>query len=90
MVGGLTKQLDAVAWQKPGGSPITDGVGGYLIADGTYDSGTKTQTTVLTIPGAENTADQVYTCVITSTEHGKTADKTNVNSNVFSKCKGKY
>lgn len=90
VVGGLTKQLDTVAWQKPGGSSITDGQGGYVIADGAYDPGTKSQTTVLTIPAADNDADQVYTCVITSTEHGQTADKTNVNSNVFSKCKGKY
>ena len=90
VVKGLTEELNAVAWQKPGGSSITNGADGYVIADGTYDSGSKTQTTVLTIPAAENSADQVYTCVITSTEHGQTEHKTDVNSNVFSKCKGKY
>ena len=90
VVKGLTKQLDTVAWQKSGDVDINNGQDGYVIADGTYDLGTNSQTTVLTIPAAENTADQVYTCVITSTEHGETAHKTNVISNVFSKCNEKY
>ena len=84
VVTGLTKQLDTVAWQKPGDAPITNGQEGYTIADGSWDSGTNSQTTILTIPVAENAADQVYTCVITSNEHGITAQKTAVNSNVFS------
>ena len=53
---------------------------------GTYDPSTKSQTTILTIPVSENTADKIYTCVITSNEHGITTQKTSVNSNVFSKC----
>ena len=87
VVTGLTKQLDTVAWQKPGGTPINDGDNGYGIAVGTWDSGSKSQTTILTIPAAENTADKVYTCVITSNEYGVTERKTDVNSNVYSKCK---
>ena len=90
VVKGLTKQLDTVAWQKPGDVDINNGVDGFFIADGTYDPGTNSQTTVLIILAAVNTADKVYTCVITSTEHGETAYKTDVISNVFSKCKGKY
>ena len=86
VVKGLTKQLDAVTWKKPGDVAINNGQGGYVIVTGTFDSSTKSQTTILTIPEAENTADKVYTCVITSNEHGITAQKTNVNSNVFSKC----
>ena len=85
MVKGLTKQLDTVAWQKPGDVLINDGDNGYGIAVGSWDSGTNTQTTILTIPAAENTADKIYTCVVTSNEHGITERKTNVNSNVFSK-----
>ena len=85
VVKGLTKQLDTVTWEKPGDVAINNGQGGYVIVTGTFDSSTKSQTTILTIPEAENTADKVYTCVITSSEHGITAQKTNVNSNVFSK-----
>ena len=77
--------MDTVVWQKPGEVAISDGVDGYVIVDGPYDPGTNSQTTVLTIPGAENTADKVYTCVITSAEHGVADHKTDVNSNVFSK-----
>ncbi|KAL5251017.1 hypothetical protein ACHWQZ_G016668 [Mnemiopsis leidyi] len=83
VVNGLTKQLDTVAWEKPDGNAITDNVEGYQIDEGTYVSGSKSQTTVLTIPADKNTADSVYTCVITSNEHGKSADEHNVNSNIF-------
>ena len=85
VVKGLTKKLDTVAWEKPGGHAITDNAEGYQIDEGTYDSGSKSQTTVLTIPADKNTADSVYTCIITSNEHGKSADEHNVNSNIFSK-----
>ena len=86
VVNGLTKQLDTVIWQKPGGTEtIAHNVDGYLIDVGTYNSGTKSQTTILTIPANKNSADGVYTCVITSNEHGKSSDPTSVNSNVFSK-----
>jgi hypothetical protein len=89
-VNGLTKQLDAVTWEKPrSGGVITHGTApdDYQIDIGTYDSGSNSQTTVLTIPVSANGADAVYTCVIQSDEHGKTSgaeEKTNVNSNVFS------
>ena len=85
VVKGLTKQLDTVTWEKPGDVQINNGDNGYSIAVGTWDSGTNTQTTILTIPIAENTADKNYTCVIASNEHGVTGRRTNVNSNVFSK-----
>ena len=85
IVNGLTKQLDTVTWEKPSGVGITHDVDGFLIEVGTFVEGTKSQTTVLTIPAAQNTADSVYTCVITSAEHGQTSHKTDVNSNIFSK-----
>ena len=84
VVNGLTKQLDTVRWEKPGGVGITHNVDGFLILEGTFDVGTKSQTTVLTIPAAQNTADSVYRCVITSAEHGQASHKTDVKSNVFS------
>ena len=52
---------------------------------GTYQGESNSQTTILTIPGAHNGADAVFSCVITSNEHGKSEEKTAVNSNVFSK-----
>ena len=85
VVNGLTKQLDTVTWEKPSGVGITHNVDGFLIEVGTFDVDTKSQTTVLTIPASQNTADSVYTCVITSAEHGQSSHRTDVNSNVFSK-----
>ena len=86
IIGGLTKQLDKVTWEKPdGGGVITHNVDGYKIEKGSYDSGSYSQTTVLTIPADKNTADSAYKCVITSNEHAVSAAKTEVHSNVFSK-----
>ena len=86
VVTGLTKALDAVGWEKPSsGGAITDGTDGYEIDAGTYQSGSHSQTTILTIPTSANGADAAFSCVITSNEHAKTAEKTAVNSNVFSK-----
>ena len=88
VVTGLTKKLDAVTWEKPSsGGDITHSTDSYQIDDGTYDADTNSQTTILTIPAGENTADAVYTCVIQSDEHRKTSEspeKTGVNSNIFS------
>ena len=82
----LTKKLDTVVWEKSSNAGVvTHEEEGYLIDVGTFDPDTKSQTTILTIPADKNTADSVYTCVITSIEHGKTAERVVVNSNVFSK-----
>ena len=83
VVTGLTKALDAVAWQKPDGAPITDQQDGYEIAEGTYAD--HKQTTILTVPADADRTDSVFTCVITSNEHRITAAETDVNLNVFSK-----
>ena len=86
VVSGLTKQLNDVAWHKSDDSPIThDGEEGYQIAAGSYDPDSNSQTTILTVPALQNKDDAVYSCVITSTEHGQAAHKTAVNSNIFSK-----
>ena len=86
VVTGLTKNLDAVTWEKPdSGGAITDGTDGYQIDVGTYQDESNSQTTILTIPDTSNVADAVFACVITSNEHGKLDEKTAVNSNVFSK-----
>ena len=87
VVSGLTKELDAVTWEKPSnGGVITDGTEDYHIDIGTYEPSTNIQTTILTVPAGENTHDAVFTCVIQSDEHGKTSaspQKTDVKSNVF-------
>ena len=84
VVTGLTKKLDAVTWEKPdSGGDITDGTDGYQIDLGTYQDESNSQTTILTIPAAENRADAVFSCVITSNEHEKSAQKTEVNSKIF-------
>ena len=86
VVTGLTRKLEAVTWEKPGsGGTITDGTDGYQIDEGTYEGESNSQTTVLTIPAAENGADTVFSCLITSDEHGKSADSKSVTSNVFGK-----
>ena len=86
VVNGLTEQLDAVAWEKPNlGGEITDGAEGYQIDGGAYQEGSHSQTTILTVPAAKNVADAVFSCVITSNEHGKSVEKTAVKSAVFSK-----
>ena len=88
VVSGLTKQLNAVTWEKPSsGGVITDGTDDYHIDTGTYEPTTNIQTTIVTIPGSANTADAVFTCVIQSDEHGKISaspHKTVVKSNIFS------
>ena len=83
VVSGLTKKLDGVAWKKPGGDAITNGEDGYEIDQGTYEN--HKQTTILTVPAAADRADSVFTCVITSTEHGISQEPYDVNLNVFGK-----
>ena len=86
VVSDLTEQLYTVVWEKPSGADVvTHNVDGYLIEVGTYDSTTKSQTTVLTIPAENNTADSVYTCVVSPSKQEKIAYKSDVSSNVYSK-----
>ena len=86
VVNGLTKQVDTVTWEKPSGAVVVENnQEGYKINVGTFSPDTNSQTTVLTIPADKNTADSVYTCVITSNEHGLSEVKTDVNSYVYCK-----
>ena len=86
VITGLTKELDEVVWEKPNsGGVINHGTDGYEIDEGTYDNATLSQTTVLTVPADKNTADSIYTCVVTSLEHAKVSDKVDVFLFIFSK-----
>ena len=81
-VTGVTKELDAVVWTKDGTdvTKLTED-NSYVVSVGTY--GSNSQTTVLTVKAAVNTADSTYTCVITSNEWLVTNQETSVILNVF-------
>ena len=85
VVTGLTKQLNTVKWEKPNsGGVITDGTEEYHIDIGTYQEGSYSQTTILTVPAAANKADATFSCVIKAAEYEELNTKTAVRSNVFS------
>jgi hypothetical protein len=82
-VTGITKQLDAVSWTKDGIDVKTLSESNYVVTDGNYES--NSQTTTLTVKAAANTADSIYSCVISSDEHLETDKTTPVALNVFGK-----
>lgn len=84
IITGITKQLDAVKWTKDGTDVTTlSGDNSYVVTRGTYSS--NTQITTLAVKAAVNTADVIYTCVVTSDEHQETEKETPVVLNVYSK-----
>ena len=82
-VTGLTRKLDSVKWTTSNNEAIVSGQEGYTVVPGSLE--VDTQTTTLTVPADKNNNDATYWCVITSTEHGVTEQKTEVTSKVFSK-----
>ena len=85
-VTGLTKALNKVEWKKPDSTTITSGGADNFIIDtgsGSFSDGT--QTTTLTVPGAQTDQDKIYECLVTSDEPGGTEKSTDVNLKVFSK-----
>ena len=84
VVTGITQQLNAVKWTKAGTDVTTlTEDNSYVVSAGTY--GSNSQTTTLTVKAAANTADSIYTCVITSNEWLETDKGTPVALNVFGK-----
>ena len=83
VVTGLTRQLDAVVWRKSGTDVTSLSGSNYVVSAGTY--GSNSQTTTLTVKAAANTADSVFTCIITSNEHQETNKETAVTLDVFCK-----
>ena len=65
-------------WKNSGSSDLSS-VTGYTVVEGMY--GSNTQTTMLALTAAVNTADTTYTCVVTPS--GGTAGSTLVQLNVF-------
>ena len=65
---GLIQPATNIQWLKPDGSAITGGVEGYTITIGRLNGAT--QVTMLDIPEVLNTGDAVYTCRVSSVEHG--------------------
>ena len=84
VISGITTTLDSVSWtDSSDGALISDGTR-YVIADGSYDDSSNSQTTTLTVP-AGVASDSTFSCVVTSNEWNITADKTAVTLNVFGK-----
>ena len=68
-----------VVWSKTGAD--VSSVTGYKVAQGTYSSSAKTQTSTLAITGAVNTADQMFLCK--ATPDGGSEGEVRVMSYVF-------
>ena len=83
VITGTTKQLDAVVWRKEGSDVTTLSETNYVVSAGSYSS--NSQTTTLTVKAAANTADSIYTCVITSSEWLVTNRQTDLTLDVFGK-----
>ena len=83
---GLTKKLDNVKWTTSDDAAISSGQSGFTFVDGEFDNTAEgSQTTILTISGAQNNGDTTYNCLITSAEHVETEKKTVVKLETFSK-----
>ena len=81
VISGITKQLDKVEW-KLGGNEVTSiSNSDYVVDAGTYSS--NSQTSTLTVKAARNTADQTFSCFITSNEWLQIDKETSVVLNVF-------
>ena len=78
---GITTTLDSVSWTDSSDATLTNGTD-YLIGDGTYDESSNSQTTTLTVI-AGVTSDTTFSFVVTSAEWSVTAEKTEVNLNIF-------
>ena len=81
-VTGLTEELGLTKWTTSEDVDVTS-LEGYTVVPGSLE--VDTQTTTLTVPADKNNNDATYWCVITSTEHGVTEQKTEVTSKVLSK-----
>ena len=81
-VTGLTEELGLTKWTTSEDVDVTS-LEDYTVVPGSLE--VDTQTTTLTVPADKNNNDATYWCVITSTEHGVTEQKTEVTSKVFSK-----
>ena len=83
VINGLTKKLDNIVWTKDGTDVTELSPDNYVVSPGTY--GSNSQTTILTVKAAANTADSTYTCVITSDEWLQTNKETAVALEIFCK-----
>ena len=79
-ISGISAAPITVVWKKTGSVDLSN-VAGYTVVAGTFNDGTKTQTTTLALTGAVNKADTVYTCDVTPS--GGTVQSTQVTLNVF-------
>ena len=85
VISGITKQLDSVNWTDSSNVTLFNG-SDYVIADGSYNDTSNSQTTTLTVV-AGVASDSTFSCVVTSAEWNGTATdiQTEVTLNVFGK-----
>ena len=72
-----------VSWTDSDDGDLTDGPD-YTITTGNYNSSSNSQTTTLSVTAGVAT-DSTFSCLVTSTEWGITAQATEVALNVFGK-----
>ena len=84
VISDLTQQLTTIVWKNNADTDVATLGGNYEVVEGTFN--TDSQTTVLTVKAAANTADAVFTCVVSSTEQSVTDLATGVNLKVYCKC----
>ena len=92
-VTGITAALGTVKWTNSGGTDVkqlTD-PGDYTVNDGSFDDGSNSQTTTLTVAAAKTTTDATYSCLITpKSPDDATEVSTSVTLNTYSKCEMLY
>ena len=70
-----------MTWKKDGTDVSSLSESDYIVSVGAYES--DSQNTTLTVSGAANTADSMYTCAITSNEWSQVNQEATVVLNVF-------
>ena len=87
VISGIASTLDdSVSWTDSSDGALVSDDTNYVIADGSYDDSTNSQTTTLTVK-AGVASDSTFSCVVTSAEWSGTATdiQTEVTLNVFGK-----
>ena len=81
LITGISRHVETVTWKKDGTDVSSLSESNYIVSVGAYES--DSQNTTLTVSGAANTADSMYTCAITSNEWSQVDQEATVVLNVF-------
>ena len=80
VITGIT-ELATVGWTDSSDGDLSDGAD-YTIVPGSYEASSNSQTSTLTVTNGVS-SDSTFSCKVTSSEWGKTDEKTEVSLNVF-------